>query len=151
MKQPGRAGGLLTARHVTKAFGAVRVIGDLTLVAREGEFLSIVGPSGCGKTTLLMTLAGLLEADGGEISFDGKRIKEPPPGLAVVFQGVFWTIGSDPAKYRALMPYAVAEKLVFGVPCLALWVSGYPVNQPVALFAGVDLLLGLGFFLAWRM
>ena len=72
-------------------------------------------------------------------------------GLAVVFQGIFWTIGSGPAKYRALMPIAVAEKLVFGVPCLALWASGYPVNPPVALFAGIDLLLGLGFFLAWRM
>lgn len=71
-------------------------------------------------------------------------------GLALVFQGVFWTIGSDPARYRALMPYAVAEKLVFAVPCLSLWASGYPVNPPVAAFAAIDLLLGLGFFLAWR-
>ena len=71
-------------------------------------------------------------------------------GLALVFQGVFWTIASDPAKYRALMPYAVAEKLVFAVPCLALWAGGYPVTQPVAAFAGIDLLLGLGFFVAWR-
>ena len=71
-------------------------------------------------------------------------------GLALVFQGVFWTIGSDPVRYRALMPYAVAEKLVFAVPCLSLWASGYPVNPPVAAFAAIDLLLGLGFFLAWR-
>ena len=71
-------------------------------------------------------------------------------GLALVFQGVFWTIGSDPAKYRPLMPFAVAEKLVFAVPCLALWAGGYPINPPVALFACIDLLLGLGFFLAWR-
>ena len=71
-------------------------------------------------------------------------------GLALVFQAVFWTIGSDPARYRALMPYAVAEKLVFAVPCLSLWASGYPVNPPVAAFAAIDLLLGLGFFLAWR-
>ena len=71
-------------------------------------------------------------------------------GLALVFQGVFWTIGGDPAKYRVLMPYAVAEKLVFGVPCLALWAGGYPVNPPVALFGMIDLALGLGFFLAWR-
>ena len=71
-------------------------------------------------------------------------------GLALVFQGVFWTIGSDPAKYRALMPYAVAEKLVFGVPCLTLWASDYPVSPPVALFAMIDLWLGLGFFLARR-
>ena len=71
-------------------------------------------------------------------------------GLALVFQGIFWTIGSDPAKYRTLMPYAVAEKLVFAVPCLALWAGGYPVNPPVALFALIDLLLGLGFFAAWQ-
>ena len=71
-------------------------------------------------------------------------------GLALVFQGIFWTIGSDPAKYRALMPYAVAEKLAFGVPCLSLWASGYPINPPVALFAGIDLALGLGFFAVWR-
>ena len=71
-------------------------------------------------------------------------------GLALVFQGVFWTIGSDPAKYRALMPYAVAEKLVFGLPALLLYFRGYPVQPPVALFAAIDLLLGLGFWLAWR-
>jgi hypothetical protein len=71
-------------------------------------------------------------------------------GLALVFQGVFWTIGGDPVRYRALMPFAVLEKLVFGVPCLTLFAQGYPVPPPVAVFAGVDLLLGLGFFLAWR-
>ncbi len=71
-------------------------------------------------------------------------------GLALVFQGLFWTIGSDPAKYRALMPYAVAEKLVFGLPTLLLYFRGYPMQPPVALFASIDLLLGLGFFFAWR-
>jgi hypothetical protein len=71
-------------------------------------------------------------------------------GLALVFQGVFWTIGGDPVKYRALMPLAVAEKLVFGMPALALYAQGYPMAPPVAGFAGIDLLLGLGFLLAWR-
>lgn len=71
-------------------------------------------------------------------------------GLALVFQGVFWTIGGDPVKYRALMPYAVLEKLVFALPCLTLWALGFPVQQPVAGFAFIDLLLGLGFFVALR-
>lgn len=70
-------------------------------------------------------------------------------GLALVFQGVFWVIGSDPQKYRALMPLAVAEKLVFAVPALALFAQGR-VEAPLAAFAGIDLLLGLGFWLAWR-
>lgn len=71
-------------------------------------------------------------------------------GLALVFQGVFWMIGSNPVKYRNLMPLAVAEKLIFGVPALALFAQGYPVSPPTAVFAGIDLLLGLGFFVAWR-
>ena len=71
-------------------------------------------------------------------------------GLALVFQGVFWTIGGDPVKYRALMPYAVAEKLVFGLPALVLLLRGYPIAPPVAGFAAIDVALGLGFFAAWR-
>ena len=71
-------------------------------------------------------------------------------GLALVFQAVFWVIAGDPVKYRALMLPAVAEKLVFGVPALALFAKGYPVEPPVAVFAGIDLALGLGFWLAWR-
>ena len=71
-------------------------------------------------------------------------------GLALVFQGVFWTIGGDPVKYRALMPFAVAEKQVFGLPTLLLLLRGYPVPAPVAGFAAIDVLLGLGFFIAWR-
>ena len=71
-------------------------------------------------------------------------------GLALVFQGVFWVIGSNPAKYRALMPLAVAEKLVFAVPALALFTRGYPVAQSVAVFAAIDLAMGLGFLLTWR-
>ena len=71
-------------------------------------------------------------------------------GLALVFQGVFWTIGGDPVKYRALMPFAIAEKLVLGLPALLLFLRGYPVPAPVAGFAAIDVLLGLGFFVAWR-
>lgn len=71
-------------------------------------------------------------------------------GLALVFQGLFWVIGSDPARYRPLMPLAVAEKLVFAVPALALLARGYPVPVPVAAFASIDLLLGIAFVAAWR-
>ena len=71
-------------------------------------------------------------------------------GLALVFQGVFWTIGGDPVTYRALMPFAVLEKLVFGVPALALYLQHYPIAPHTEPFVVIDLLLGLGFFLAWR-
>jgi hypothetical protein len=70
-------------------------------------------------------------------------------GLALVFQWLFWIIGGDPVKYRALMLPAVAEKLVFGVPALLVFVVGR-AEPGVAVFAGIDVLLGLGFWLAWR-
>ncbi|MBK6800905.1 hypothetical protein [Novosphingobium sp.] len=70
-------------------------------------------------------------------------------GLALVFQAMFWIISGDPVRYRSLMPVAVAEKLVFGLPALVLFAKG-ATPVPVAVFAGIDLLLGLGFFIAWR-
>ncbi len=70
-------------------------------------------------------------------------------GLALVFQAVFWIIGGDPVRYRALMLPAVAEKLVFGVPALVLFAQG-AVAAPVAVFAAIDVALGAGFWLAWR-
>ena len=101
---------LLSARAVTKAFGAVPVIGGLTFAAREGEFLSIVGPSGCGKTTLLMTLGGLIAADGGEIAFDGQPITAPPAGVAIVFQDYS----------RSLMPWLRnIDNVLFGMKRVA--------------------------------
>ena len=70
-------------------------------------------------------------------------------GLALVFQAVFWIIGGDPLRYRALMLPATAEKLAFGVPALVLFGQG-KAEPVLAVFAAIDVLLGIGFFVAWR-
>lgn len=70
-------------------------------------------------------------------------------GLALVFQGVFWIIGGDPPRYRALMPLAVLEKLVFAIPVLTLFTIGR-LGGAVVGFAAVDLALGVAFAVAWR-
>lgn len=70
-------------------------------------------------------------------------------GTASAFQIVFWIIGGDPVRYRALMLAGAAEKLAFGVPALLLHAAG-KAPLAVVLFGGLDLLLGLGFLLAWR-
>ena len=70
--------------------------------------------------------------------------------LALTFQAIFWVIGSDPVRFRPLMPIAVVEKLVFALPALALYFVWGRTIAAVAVFAVIDLLLGLGFFLAWR-
>jgi hypothetical protein len=70
-------------------------------------------------------------------------------GTASAFQLVFWAIGGDPVRYRALMLPGVAEKLAFGVPAWLLFARG-DAPAAVAVFGGIDLLLGVGFLLAWQ-
>src|SRR4051812_33701478 len=54
-------------RAVTRRFGDVVALSDLTLSVRTGEVVALVGPSGCGKSTLLELVAGLQEPDGGSV------------------------------------------------------------------------------------
>lgn len=81
---------ILEADALTKSYGAgenaLRILDGIGFTVGKGEFVSIVGPSGCGKTTLLMALAGLLRLDSGKVSFKGRALDTPTPGIAVVFQ-----------------------------------------------------------------
>ena len=65
---------LIEFRGVKKAFGPKVVYRDLNLDIREREVITIIGGSGQGKSVMLKMLIGLLDVDGGEISFDGRRI-----------------------------------------------------------------------------
>src|SRR5258708_8066365 len=63
---------------VTKRFGKITALDDITLLVRRGELMTLLGPSGCGKTTLLNLVAGFLMPDSGEIAIDGERVTELP-------------------------------------------------------------------------
>src|SRR5205823_15013142 len=79
----------LTLNAVTKRFGETIAVDNVTLVAREGEFVVLLGPSGCGKTTLLRMIAGLEEPDAGAIYLGGRDITRLEPrrrDVAMVFQ-----------------------------------------------------------------
>jgi nitrate/nitrite transport system ATP-binding protein len=84
-KQP-----ILSLQNVCKSYGegnhAIPVLKNINLDITEGEFIAIVGFSGSGKTTLVSLIAGLLQADSGEILKSGKAITEPAPDRGVVFQ-----------------------------------------------------------------
>ena len=64
--------------HVTKRFGKVVAVDDLSLEVQKGEFFVLLGPSGCGKTTTLRIIAGLEHPDKGRVLFDGEEVTHLP-------------------------------------------------------------------------
>lgn len=76
----------ITLSGVTKHFGAVTAVDDLSLEIPAGEFHVLVGPSGCGKSTLLELLAGLTTPTGGEIRVADEPVLGPGLDRGVVFQ-----------------------------------------------------------------
>ena len=94
----------VVVRDVCKSYGDVEALRNLSLDFPKGQLTSLLGPSGCGKTTLLKIIAGLLDADSGEILVHGKPVTAPGPDRAFVFQDF------------ALMPWAtVLRNVAFGL------------------------------------
>ncbi|HEY9068508.1 MAG TPA: ABC transporter ATP-binding protein, partial [Burkholderiaceae bacterium] len=97
----------LTLDGVSKYYGDVGALIDMTLSVERGEFISLLGPSGCGKTTTLQAIAGLVPVTRGRITLAGQDITNLPVnrrGLGIVFQSY------------ALFPHmTVAENVSFGL------------------------------------
>jgi NitT/TauT family transport system ATP-binding protein len=94
----------VTARNVSKNYGDVEALKDLSLDFPRGQLTSLLGPSGCGKTTLLKIIAGLISPNSGEIQVDRKTVTGPGPDRAFVFQDF------------ALLPWAsVIRNVAFGL------------------------------------
>ena len=79
----------LELRNVTKRFGKIIALNDVSFSVDDGEFFVVVGPNGSGKTTLLRVIAGLVEPDSGEVDIDGVNVNDLRPsqrGVRLVFQ-----------------------------------------------------------------
>lgn len=68
--------GMLELKNVSKSFDGMEVLKDISLHIAGGEFVSIVGPSGSGKSTILRLLTQALQADRGEMLFDGAPLSQ---------------------------------------------------------------------------
>jgi len=94
----------VTVRNVSKNYGPVEALKNLTLEFPRGQLTSLLGPSGCGKTTLLKIIAGLQKPTSGEVMVNGKPVTGPGPDRAFVFQSF------------ALLPWAsVMRNVAFGL------------------------------------
>src|SRR6202043_1423345 len=97
----------VTFDGVTKTFGDVKALDNVSLKIGRGEFMMLLGPSGCGKTTLLKLAAGFLAPDSGTIAIHGKCVNDVPTykrEIGMMFQNY------------ALFPHmSVAENVAYGL------------------------------------
>src|SRR6478735_9357994 len=75
----------VTVDHVTKSYGRLTALSDVSLTIRAGEVLGLIGPNGAGKTTLFECLAGVLPYDSGEILFGGQSLVPRARALRVFY------------------------------------------------------------------
>ena len=120
----------IVLEHVTKRYGRVTAVEDVSFRAERASFVVLLGPSGCGKSTLLRLIAGLEDVSAGKITIEGRDVTGLDPTerrLSMVFQSY------------ALFPHlSVAENIVFG-----LKVRGLPAAQRKERLARVAELVGL--------
>src|SRR6185437_7269677 len=85
---------LLSIRGVTRRFGGIVAIDEVSLEVERGQIVGLIGPNGAGKTTLFNVVTRLYKPDSGELEFDGKSLLRTPPhrvvrrGIARTFQNV---------------------------------------------------------------
>jgi ABC-type Fe3+/spermidine/putrescine transport system ATPase subunit len=80
---------MISIRDVSRSYGAVQALNEVSMDIAAGEFFSLLGPSGCGKTTLLRILAGFDRPTTGEIYIGGQPFSDVPPHkrpVKMVFQ-----------------------------------------------------------------
>jgi len=92
---------LLEVRNLTKTFGGLRAVDDISFTVREGEIVGLLGPNGSGKTTVFNLIAGTFPADHGHVYLSGRRLT------------------GCPASFRAVLGIARTFQLVRALPNLS--------------------------------
>ena len=104
---------IVEVKNLTKSFGDLLVLDDISFDVKRGEFLCIVGPTGCGKTTFLNSLTKLYDIDKGSILVNGEDVDFNKHKLAYIFQ-----------EYSTMEWLNVEENVAFG-----LKIKKYPESE----------------------
>ena len=123
-------------KNVTKRFGSVEAVADITFDIDKGEFVFITGPSGSGKTTILKLILGEIVPDQGEVVIDSQNVKDLKSSELPYFRQKIGTVFQD---FKVLPERTVAENVE-----VALAVIGLPENEWEERVKHVLNLVGLG-------
>ncbi|MEK0306513.1 ABC transporter ATP-binding protein, partial [Bifidobacterium favimelis] len=157
--QDGRAT-IIAADHVSKQYESdsgsdLKVLDDISLTLHEGEIVAILGRSGAGKSTLLRILAGLVPASSGSVTYRGKELTGPNPGVALVFQNFAlmpWLTVKDNVELGLQargMKRAEREKLALQA-IDAIGLDGFETAYPKELSGGMKQRVGIARALVLR-
>lgn len=149
---------ILEVSHVSKTFtrrvgrrrrgqpliSTLKVLDDINLDAKVGEFITVIGPSGCGKTTLLRAISGLESFDEGTIVVDGEAISRPGPERAVVFQSALlfpWRTVANNIAYglqrrHEFSKSTIAERVQRAIDLVGL--TGFEHHYPHEISGGMQ-------------
>src|SRR3984957_749169 len=130
--------------RVSKRFGTVVALHDISLAIKRGEVMTLLGPSGCGKTTVLNLIAGFFSPDGGDIRIGGERVNDVPPyerEAGMMFQNYalfpHMTVAANIAyglKARHVAATEIARRVADVLTLVRL--SGYENRKPRELSGG---------------
>jgi ABC-type Fe3+/spermidine/putrescine transport system ATPase subunit len=135
---------VLELHGISKSFGQINVVDDVSLDVWPGEFVSLLGPSGCGKTTTLRMIAGFIAPDEGRVILAGKDITEMPSyrrDVGMLFQSyalfphmtVRGNVGFGP-RMRGETSSVIADKVRWALSLVKL--EGYEDRRPNELSGG---------------
>ncbi len=113
---------ILQAEHISKRFGAVTALSDVSMYLRRGEVLGLVGDNGAGKSTLIKIICGFHKPDSGTLTFQGKPLNLNSPiearqlGIQTVYQDL--ALVNDLTVYHNMFLGREARRRVMGLPLL---------------------------------
>jgi ribose transport system ATP-binding protein len=131
---PGPVTPVLSLRGISKRFGAVQAVNDVSVDCRRGEIHAVVGENGSGKSTLLGVASGVLTPDEGVVEINGQRLQSASTGAAIRLG-----LGMAYQTYSEILDLTVAENLYLAAPPEGLPRFGGMASWAAARLAEYDL------------
>lgn len=128
---------MLSAKDLTKKYGSLTVVNNVSIEVGKSEIVSIVGPSGAGKSTLLHLLGGLDKPDSGSVLIDNTDMLKLPPKKQAQFRNTH--IGFVFQFHHLLPEFSAVENV-----CIPLWIKGLGKKEATEQARDILNIVGLG-------